>query len=199
MKKLSTLLGTTLLAFAASQSYATLSWYNGHGYEVVTTAPGITWAAANTAANSVPGGHLVTITSAGEDQFVRGLLGGYYYWAGGYQNPSDEATPKAGWTWVNGEGAFPGDNSGPGYANWDDSEPNDFIIPEQFLSLTGFALAVGYWNDLANPDPAHGYAAQANGYVVEVVPEPTTLLAGALLLLPFGASALRLLRRNHSA
>lgn len=30
------------------------------------------------------------------------------------------------------------------------------------------------------------------------VPEPTTLVAGALLLLPFGASTLRLLRRRHS-
>lgn len=29
------------------------------------------------------------------------------------------------------------------------------------------------------------------------VPEPTTVLAGALLLLPFGASAIRMLRRKH--
>jgi hypothetical protein len=28
------------------------------------------------------------------------------------------------------------------------------------------------------------------------VPEPTTLIAGALLLLPFGASTLRILRRR---
>jgi hypothetical protein len=31
------------------------------------------------------------------------------------------------------------------------------------------------------------------------VPEPTTLIAGALLLLPFGASTLRILRRNRTA
>jgi len=29
------------------------------------------------------------------------------------------------------------------------------------------------------------------------VPEPTTMIAGALLLLPFGVSTLRMLRRNH--
>lgn len=29
------------------------------------------------------------------------------------------------------------------------------------------------------------------------VPEPTTMIAGALLLLPFGASAMRILRKNH--
>jgi hypothetical protein len=31
------------------------------------------------------------------------------------------------------------------------------------------------------------------------VPEPTTMIAGALLLLPFGASTLRMLRKNRSA
>ena len=31
------------------------------------------------------------------------------------------------------------------------------------------------------------------------VPEPTTIIAGALLLLPFGASTLRILRRNRMA
>lgn len=31
------------------------------------------------------------------------------------------------------------------------------------------------------------------------VPEPSTLIAGALMLLPFGASTLRILRRNHAA
>ena len=35
-------------------------------------------------------------------------------------------------------------------------------------------------------------------YVVPV-PEPTTMIAGALLLLPFGASTLRILRRNRGA
>jgi hypothetical protein len=31
------------------------------------------------------------------------------------------------------------------------------------------------------------------------VPEPTTIIAGALLLLPFGASTLRILRKNRTA
>ena len=32
-----------------------------------------------------------------------------------------------------------------------------------------------------------------------MVPEPTTMIAGALLLLPFGASTLRMLRKNRKA
>jgi hypothetical protein len=35
--------------------------------------------------------------------------------------------------------------------------------------------------------------------VVSAVPEPTTMIAGALLLLPFGASTLRLLRKTRAA
>jgi hypothetical protein len=31
------------------------------------------------------------------------------------------------------------------------------------------------------------------------VPEPTTIIAGALLLLPFGASTVRILRKNRTA
>jgi hypothetical protein len=33
----------------------------------------------------------------------------------------------------------------------------------------------------------------------QTVPEPTTMVAGALLLLPFGASTLRMLRKNRKA
>jgi hypothetical protein len=35
--------------------------------------------------------------------------------------------------------------------------------------------------------------------VVSAVPEPTTMIAGALLLLPFGASTLRMLRKSRTA
>ena len=34
---------------------------------------------------------------------------------------------------------------------------------------------------------------------VNVAPEPTTMVAGALLLLPFGMSTLRLLRKKQTA
>jgi hypothetical protein len=34
---------------------------------------------------------------------------------------------------------------------------------------------------------------------IPVVPEPTTMIAGALLLLPFGASTLRMVRKNRTA
>ena len=42
-------------------------------------------------------------------------------------------------------------------------------------------------------------AVQEMLYNITPVPEPATIIAGALLLLPFGASTLRILRRKHSA
>jgi hypothetical protein len=38
-----------------------------------------------------------------------------------------------------------------------------------------------------------------NMSVASVVPEPTTMIAGAMLLLPFGASTLRILRKSRAA
>lgn len=55
--------------------------------------------------------------------------------------------------------------------------------------------SVSFWQ-LANGAVLDGGA--AGGIATYAVPEPTTVIAGALLLLPFGASTLRILRRNRS-
>jgi hypothetical protein len=57
---------------------------------------------------------------------------------------------------------------------------------------TGFLL-------IPDPEIQHNLNAQEMFYNITPVPEPTTLIAGALLLLPFGASTLRVLRRNRAA
>ena len=49
-------------------------------------------------------------------------------------------------------------------------------------------------------DVTLAFGANSTTYNFEVpVPEPTTMIAGALLLLPFGASTLRMLRKNRTA
>ena len=55
-----------------------------------------------------------------------------------------------------------------------------------------------------NPDAAGSgqdmiLLASGNPQTVSAVPEPTTVIAGSLLLLPFAASALRILRKNRTA
>ena len=77
----------------------------------------------------------------------------------------------------------------------------------QVIEDTGFGSWVEYdtvWSLLASSNPVdititgpEGGAIFNQISVVPVVPEPTTIIAGALLLLPFGASTLRVLRRSR--
>jgi hypothetical protein len=41
------------------------------------------------------------------------------------------------------------------------------------------------------------FSTSFNGVIDPIVPEPTTLISGAMLLMPFGASTLRMLRKNR--
>jgi hypothetical protein len=74
-----------------------------------------------------------------------------------------------------------------------------------FRSIAGIELNI--WGN--SPDnysfyahtPAAGYILGNTGagtFTLAPIPEPTTLISGALLLLPFGASTLRILRRNRA-
>jgi hypothetical protein len=120
---------------------------------------------------------------------------------------------------ITGNAAIDGQNS----ANWSDvvrfgrlSPANTWVQDQQailyswddwssFGSLLGNVKYI-YENNTGQengPGEFTVYAPQANipvTYNIEsVVPEPTTMIAGALLLLPFGASTLRMLRKNRTA
>jgi hypothetical protein len=66
--------------------------------------------------------------------------------------------------------------------------------------LSQVNLNDNYTGYLLIPDPTaqYGLPGQELFYNVTPVPEATTLIAGALLLLPFGASTLRILRKNRT-
>jgi hypothetical protein len=75
-------------------------------------------------------------------------------------------------------------------------------------AAAAFNPANGKWGvnllELYNPGNTDGLQpywdnSSDRQFQLTVVPEPTTLIAGALLLLPFGASTLRILRRKHAA
>lgn len=126
----------------------------GHYYEFVTSE-GITWADARTAAaaRTYAGrqGYLVTVSSAGEDDFIKGKLQGQG-WMGATDDPkvitpddaSDDAVDKQ-WFWVTGPEAgtqffAQTSNNGCGsggtpvdgqYSNWNDNEPNDAAYTRQ--------------------------------------------------------------------
>ena len=117
---------------------------NGHGYEFIS-APTLPWADARAAAElhvfEGVAGHLATITSAEENDFIlNNVLGtpGPFYWIGGAQNPAG-VEPGGGWEWVTGESW--------GYTNWGnysvDPEPNNAFGTEDVLEMR----SDGKWND----------------------------------------------------
>jgi hypothetical protein len=181
MKKTIGLLGLTLVSATAGAQIVT-NTVNGHYYEVISD-PGATWISAETSALSLYynglEGHLATITSASEDMFVGqavALAGPGEFWLGGYQVPANELVATAGWTWVNGEGTFPGVNGLSGfnnnYSNWNPGEPNDNYGPgsEQFLGIN--LGNVGGFND-------EGNLGLIGGYVIEF--DPNTIPTGGLV------------------
>ncbi|MET4001273.1 DUF4347 domain-containing protein, partial [Marinobacterium sp. MBR-109] len=125
---------------------------NGHYYEYVS-APGITWDAAKTAAESRTlfglNGYLATVTSAEENAFISPKLGG-----DGWMGASDAASEGV-WRWVTGPEA--GTLLSASYDNWRPGEPNDSGGED----VAHFYDGVGDWNDYANNNPS------IDGYIVE--------------------------------
>src|SRR5688500_3524556 len=160
-----------VLAFAAglllaAPALAQVEGPNGHFYQVVLV-PGISWTQAKLKAeeavfNGVHG-HLATITSPEEDQFIESLRqqaspGGYNaVWIGGFQHP-DAFSMTDRWYWVNGEGAVPM-NGGTGYANWQPGEPNDYSGQQEDFLSTGHFNQFG-WNDETGQHLNYGYVVE---------------------------------------
>jgi len=174
--------------------------FNDHYYEVVAT-PFLPWEVADAAARASAfhgvSGHLATITSFAEDDFLRALrlvtpginVSGAFVqsevWVGGFQAPGS-VEPGGGWQWVNSEGAIPTpSHPGPGYSNWAPFEPNDGsgFGAESHMTI-GLVNQFG-WNDEA-------IIAGNGDYAVEYdVPE-----SGTLGLVGLGLAALTRRRRR---
>ena len=183
-KRISLWIALAMMAGTLASQAQVLDPSSGHYYQVISD-PGDTWMNAEVAAlghyyNGLEG-HLATITSAGEDSYVGNVVktygGSSEFWLGGYQNPNTETTPTAGWTWVNGEGTFPGVNGVTGfhndYSNWNSDEPNDYEGEgrgsEQYLGINLGNL--GGFND-------EGILGYIGGYVIEY--DPNTIPTGGL-------------------
>jgi len=117
--------------------------YNGHTYQVFDTS--ITWHEAKTYCEDL-GGHLATITSAYEQQFIESLLVDALkkvFWLGA----TDEKTEGT-WEWVTGESFA--------YTNWRQSQPDNADNLEHYLMLyrEEFPLGgyYGKWNDIAQDE-----------------------------------------------
>jgi hypothetical protein len=114
---------------------------NGHWYE----APTVSTYAREQALAAVHGmswmgmpGHLATITSQEEQDFIASWIPAGTFWIAGYQDPEDSA-PSEGWHWTTAETW--------GYTNWSANEPNDFYGAGVESCLELYSPGMG-WNDV---------------------------------------------------
>jgi len=121
--------------------------YDGHTYKLFTTPKNWFDAKADCEAR---GGHLVTLGSQGENDFVRDLGSDIYI---GFT----DAAVEGDWQWVTGEGAP--------YTNWHSGEPNNWWGLEDWATMSA---ADGTWYDLWGWD--------AGAYVCEWDLEPSLVL-----------------------
>lgn len=101
--------------------------YNGHSYYRSTGS--MTWTNARQACLNM-GGHLVTVTSPAENNFIFNL------WPNGWIGLTDEVV-EGQWRWVTGEPFS--------WSNWNGGEPNN-SGNEDYIQFVGG----GKWNDLPN-------------------------------------------------
>lgn len=115
--------------------------FNGHTYQEVEET--LCWSEAKEKCEKL-GGHLVTITSKEEQEFIE-TMNSAYLWIGGYREGNE-------WRWVTGE---PWD-----YTNWAEGEPNNssnVVSNENCIVLWPYK-----WNDLADTNTF-----EQNGYIIE--------------------------------
>ena len=178
---------------------------NGHYYLVVKD-DGADWFDARAAAYGMSyndlGGYLVTLTSAAEDLFVRGLIQTFQaenpdvdadlLWLGGYQEIGTPE-PYGDWQWVTPEAWT--------YANWHAGEPNDNPAhPNQPYGYTQDFLHYyeGQWDDRFNIEGRFdGYVIEFGDYTDTEVPVgPAVPAPGPGWLLVWGLVGLAGVRRR---
>lgn len=140
----------------------TASGGNGHWYKAVINTNNLNWTQVDQLARS-EGGHLATISSEAENQFVFSLINSPEFFSGygnngsgpaigGYQ-PDGEPSADVGWSWETGE---PWD-----YTNWAPGQPDSSgeTRAEYWSGTQGVPAAT--WNNLSPTDSNLG------GYVIE--------------------------------
>lgn len=162
-------------AYTDSRSYSvkvieTLDdfYYNGHYYAVFDSAE--SWSEAKSYCEGM-GGHLATITSKKENDFVsskfRNIGSGYSYWIG-----LTDVNSEGKWEWITGEKLF--------YTNWNIGEPNN-QDNEDYCCIYSTNQ---HWNDLTDKTVCGficEWDTQPLPYKAEFVESSNEYLNGALL------------------
>jgi len=143
-------------AILAANSGLTYSSDTGNFYMLETSGANYATASADAASRFIDGvaGHIVTITSAAENNFIDNLLVASTWIAGSDRDVEGE------WDWIEGPEAgtqfWQGIGSGSGgaavggaYSNWSNAwEPNDYGSGEDYIEMR----TNGVWNDIRGTD-----------------------------------------------
>jgi hypothetical protein len=188
-----------LLATLSVRGFCQVVWSsaaggNDHTYIPVATRSPISWTAAQAAAVAA-GGHLATITSAGENAFVFSLIDDPAYWIvgggashsngpwlGGLQ-VSKANEPAGGWAWITGE-AFV-------FTNWEPSQPDNGANTEDYLTFWSnvFPTRASTWNDNSdNGGTVASYVIEIPTAAAAVAPEPVALALFAMTGIPLAGA-----------
>ena len=123
-------------------AFEMLGTFEGHTYYVSTGT--FSWQAAEAAA-AATSGHLLSVSSANENQFIVDAFEGndFRVWIGltddeAYGGNEAGTDPLNGWVWTDG--------SPVDFTNWSDGEPNNSGGNEDYAEMFGNGL----WNDIAN-------------------------------------------------
>ncbi|MGA2801073.1 MAG: choice-of-anchor C family protein [Verrucomicrobiota bacterium] len=131
-------------------------------------------------------------------QPINGLTAGawYYFTFDMSGNPDGPPTIKTlDVTFGNTTQVFTFDTTGISHANM------GWVLDSGWFQASGSSTVLSFTDasaPLADGSPT-AFGAVIDNVSLNAVPEPTTIIAGALLLLPFGASTLRILRKNRTA
>ena len=115
-----------------------MDWHehDGHWY-ALTDAP-MTWTAAESVGVAC-GGHLVTVNSLDENNWIVSTFGSDPLWIGLVQDPQG-AEPNGGWGWSSGEALS--------LTHWFPGEPNNIVVDEDYGMMNYHDDMTGYWNDI---------------------------------------------------
>ncbi len=193
------LLGVAATASAVPLNVSGWQSYNGHAYALFQDVGSYSWTSAQSFATT-QGGYLATVTSQGEDSFIRNLSGfatsfvpagayGLGPWLGGSLTVGASKSDSR-WYWENGEGAFAdglGNSIGGAYNAWMLNPPTPNGWPQQvYLTYTAnLAVQEINWDDVQA-------GLSQRSFIVERVPEGGTTLA----LFGLALSAMGLWRRR---